>query len=251
MQTIGQWIYHYDGSFGGFLTAVFTAIADRQTVVSMAVNPTQGSLLPCRAIITDRSKAARVYRSLSTKVSRAFQQTVTHAFLCDLPDKEVLLLQLIQQGYRHGGVILDRLTDPTVSAIVKAVDGLYKEVHRFKMFVRFADYDGLLAAQIRPVGDLLPLLVDHFIERFPHEAMLIYDKTHRKVWCYQEGRSEIVAVESFTFAEKDPTQRQMEELWQTFYDAVAIEGRINEKLRQNHMPKRYWADLTERITNTP
>ncbi|MFG6373995.1 MAG: DUF4130 domain-containing protein, partial [Oscillospiraceae bacterium] len=40
-------------------------------------------------------------------------------------------------------------------------------------------------------------------------------------------------------------ERAYRALWRRFYDTIAIQGRYNPKLRQNHMPKRYWKHLTE------
>ena len=42
--------------------------------------------------------------------------------------------------------------------------------------------------------------------------------------------------------EEEQTCRQ---LWRRFYEAVSIEARENPKCRMTHMPKRFWADLTE------
>ena len=36
-----------------------------------------------------------------------------------------------------------------------------------------------------------------------------------------------------------------ESLWKTFYKSVNIKERENSKLRNQHMPKRYWNHLTE------
>ena len=35
------------------------------------------------------------------------------------------------------------------------------------------------------------------------------------------------------------------DLWLSFYDAVAIDERKNEKLRMQNMPKKYWKHLPE------
>ena len=42
-----------------------------------------------------------------------------------------------------------------------------------------------------------------------------------------------------------PKEREIRALWRAFYDAIAIEGRRNERCRMSHMPKRYWAHMTE------
>lgn len=40
-------------------------------------------------------------------------------------------------------------------------------------------------------------------------------------------------------------------LWRRFYDTIAIEGRENPRCRMTHMPKRYWAMMTEFQAETP
>lgn len=35
------------------------------------------------------------------------------------------------------------------------------------------------------------------------------------------------------------------QLWTRFYNTISIEGRYNPKCRMTHMPKRYWAMMTE------
>ena len=44
-----------------------------------------------------------------------------------------------------------------------------------------------------------------------------------------------------------PGQEELDfrRLWRQFYDTVAIEGRYNPRCRMTHMPKRYWAHMTE------
>ncbi|WP_110945300.1 DUF4130 domain-containing protein [Paenibacillus phocaensis] len=34
-------------------------------------------------------------------------------------------------------------------------------------------------------------------------------------------------------------------LWKRFYDTMAIRERLNPRAQMSHMPKRYWARLTE------
>ena len=44
-----------------------------------------------------------------------------------------------------------------------------------------------------------------------------------------------------------PEERELgyQKLWKSFYNALAIEERRNEKLRQQHCPKRFWENMTE------
>ena len=52
------------------------------------------------------------------------------------------------------------------------------EVHLLKGFVRFSEFDGMLAGEIRPKNRVLPLLRGHFCSRMYNEVFLLYDRTH-------------------------------------------------------------------------
>lgn len=239
-------IYLYDGSFAGFLCCVFTAIAEHEAPADiLPVESPQLPLLPTRLIETDREQAERVYRSIPVKMSVSAKEFIEQVFFCALPQKELLLLDFFRQGYRYGGRVMNRLTDDTVSKLSKAVKHLGNEVHRFKMFVRFADYGGMLGAKIAPKNDVLPLLVEHFTNRFPNEVLFIYDETYHKALLYRPYEATIVPMEEFAFGEESAEEQNYQDLWQVFYDTIAVEGRINEKLRMNHMPKWYWKNITE------
>lgn len=239
-------IYLYDGSFAGLLCCVFTAISEKEFPADILPEYTeQLPLLPTRTIETVREQAERVYRSIPIKMSRAAKELIEQAFFCALPQKELLLLDFFRQGYRYGGRVMNRLTDDTVSKLVKAVKHFSNEVHRFKMFVRFADYSGMLGAKIAPKNDVLPFLVDHFTNRFPNETLFIYDETYHKALLYRPFEAKIVPMEEFAFGEETKEEQDYQDLWQIFYDTIAIEGRINEKARMNHMPKWYWKNITE------
>ena len=55
----------------------------------------------------------------------------------------------------------------------------------------------------------------------------------------------ILPVEDFQAGPAGPEELQYRQLWRAFYDTIAIEGRYNPKCRMTHMPKRYWAMMTE------
>ena len=243
---VEQVVYRYDGSFAGFLCCVFTAIAEKQQPLDiLPFDRVQLSLLPEREIFVVQEQAERVYRSLAVKMSRAAKEFVEQAFFCKLEQKELLLLDFFRQGYRYGRAVLNRLTDPTVATLMAAVKHLQNEIHRFKMFVRFADYEGILAAKMEPKNDVLPFLVEHFTNRFPNEVLFLYDESYKKALIYRPYEATIVPMEDFVFEEESREEKAYQQLWQTFYDTIAIEGRINENARRNHMPKWYWKNITE------
>lgn len=239
-------IYEYDGSFAGFLTCVQESFAHQEEPEGFA-DPGEEriSLFPTRRVETDEQVAKRVYQELRSKISPEGQRLASYGFLTCVPEREMMIYRFIRLGYQVGAGVTRWLADDRVRPLHEAVQYLGNEAHLLKGFVRFRDYGSFLASEIEPQNRVLPLLRPHFCARFNTEAFLIYDRTHREVLFYEKGRWKIVPVTGLELPAIDQQERTWQNLWKTFYDTVAIEGRYNPKLRQNHVPKRYWEQMTE------
>jgi probable DNA metabolism protein len=238
--------YQYDGSFEGFLSCVFESF-EKQEIPSaiFAEEPEQLSFCPVRFVETDQSKALRVLASIPRKISPHAQETVQVCFLSNHPQKELLLLGFLRQGYRFGAAVENRLADPTVNAVMKAVKFVYNESHLINGFLRFSDFGGVLVSIIHPKNFVLPLIQPHFCKRYPNESFFIYDATHKTALAYRPHEWKYLAVDSFTMPEKGEEEAFYRKLWKEYYNTIAVEGRYNPRCRMGHMPKRYWADMTE------
>ena len=236
----------YDGTFAGFLSCVFDCYVNQEEPVEFR---TPGdaccSLYPARTVATREEEAKRVYRSLAERFGKQGQRMVARGFLTCLPDKELWLWRLIQEGYRRGPSVTRDLTHPVVDRVSKAVLHLEHEAHLYTGFVRFSQLEGVLVGEIEPKNQVLPLLRPHFCSRYPQESFALYDRTHQEVLLHQPGQWAILPAQDF-----HPGQAGMEELawrrlWRSFYDTIAIPGRYNPKCRMTHMPKRYRGCMTE------
>ena len=238
--------YCYDGSFAGFLSCVFDSYCRREAPACFSTpEEPQTTLWPERQVDTDLDHAGRVYRAVSARISPKAQVLVRRGFLTCLPDRELHLWHFLRLGFRRGAAVLRDLTEERVHLLAQAVYQLEHEAHMYKGFVRFSDQQGVLAAQIAPKNQVLPLLGPHFSARFRQEALVIYDQTHREALLCQRGRWTITAAEDFQLSSPSQEERSYRRLWKRFYDTIAIEGRVNPALRRSHMPKRYWGLLTE------
>ena len=238
--------YHYDGSFAGFLTCVFTAYAHKEEPACF-LTPEDGrlSLWPARVVDTDDAKARRVYRSLGPKLGEEGKRLVVQGFLTCLPERELALWAFLRLGYDRGPGVTRDLTHPQVAALTQAVGHLTREAHLFKGFVRFSDQNGVLAGEIAPKNRVLPLLRPHFAARYPGENLVLYDQTHREALFCQGGRWAILPLEDFTLSPAAGAELDFRALWRQFYRTISIEGRYNPRCRMTHMPKRFWGNLTE------
>jgi len=239
-------IYEYDGSFEGMLCCVFESFAKKE-MPSDILSPlrTQASLFPPKEIITDPEKAKRVLSSIQPKMGLEALELVKNAYLTCMEQKEMDILRFLRKGYRIGPAVMSMLTDEVVNRLNSAVTHLTREAHLLKGFIRFSIANGVLVAQIEPKNYVLPLLVQHFCERYPHERFMIFDKTHGMGLVYQPFRWAIFPMESLSMPRPDEEEETYRELWRLFYKTIEIPGRHNERCRMSHMPKRYWKNMTE------
>ncbi|CAH1219083.1 hypothetical protein PAECIP111892_04658 [Paenibacillus auburnensis] len=244
--------YTYDGSFEGLLCCVFESYEWKETPLAIhSDGDGQGLLLESKWIETDSVKAGRVLRSIPLKISPEAEELVRLGFWSNAADKEMLLLNFLYLGFTHGRKVMNMLADDTVSALNKAVQQLRREGHHYLGFVRFSVYGPVMAAVIEPRGYILPVIEDHFCDRFQNESFMIYDKTHGMALLHQPGRQAIIPLQEWTPPEPDEAEAAYRRLWQGFYNAIGIKQRRNDRLRASLMPKRYWKQLPEMNGNPP
>ncbi len=239
-------VYHYDGSFDGFLCCVFESFSAKENPAAIFLeDEQQETLFPVKYIDTDAEKAARVKRSIPLKMSAEADYIIRRAFLSCMEQREVKMLDFMRLGYQAGKKITKMTTNPVVHALDKAVRFVGNEAHLSLEFLRFSEFGEFLAAEITPKNNILPLIVPHFADRFPDENFVIYDKNHKVAFLHRgSGKSEFFSGE-VTFPDPSEEEENYRRLWKHFYKTIAIEGRKNERCRMNHMPKRYWPNMTE------
>lgn len=245
----------YDGSFNGFLTAIFAAFEEKLNVADIQKNGKgqNGLFSETETIFTNVEKAKRVWNGIRSKNYNAITN-IYFAFLSEEEGVELLLYSYIKklmaaknkQSDYSDGVVL------RVSQLAKSVG---REKHRMEAFVRFQlTKDNIYFANIEPDFDVLPLISKHFRNRYADQQWLIYDVKRRYGIFYNLEGVEIVSLDlneihfnrtrkSKVFAENE---YDYQELWNNYFKSTNIKSRINRKLHTQHVPKRYWKYLSEK-----
>lgn len=238
-------IYEYDGSFDGLLCCIFESYTQKELPAAIVRSgECEPTFYEVRAIRTVDAHARRVERSFA-RYPRDVGRFLRHAFLTCLPEKELAIYRFAARLYAEGAPLLSRLSDETCYPLLRAVRSLHGEVEQYRGFVRFSDFGGVLAAEIEPKNRVLPLLRGHFCARCHDETFFLYDRTHGEALLHTPARTELVPLDSFTMAPPDAAEAEYRRLWRRFYDTIAIRERENPRLRMTHMPKRFWAMMTE------
>jgi len=238
-------VYRYDGSLPGLLCCVFESCRNRRLPLAIwEEDEPCTTLAPELTIPTDREDAARVWRALRRLSPDAAGWTET-AFLSGEEDKTPALHDFLWETFQRGRSITGCLGDPVVARAFQLQRQVRNEAHLFLEFLRFRERRGVLAAQIEPKSFVLPLMGGHFAARFPGEAFLIHDLTHRAALLHQNGRMEIFPLDELAEEAPDPREEGYRELWRRYYDTIAIRERLNPRCRMTHCPKRFWNHMLE------
>ena len=248
----------YDGTFDGFLTCVFYVYKQKLMSVNFQrPHHIQESLFGnSTEIITDLKKADRVWKGIKNKTSGTGSGRLFSAFLSENKHIEMLLLDYIQQALRSQKPIDSDFSNETVLKASQVAKSVAREKHRMEAFVRFKlTTDGVYFANIEPDFDVLPLISKHFERRYADQKWIIYDLKRQYGLYYNLEKVEL--MELSLPEHYDPTKTtldyfttseiEFQTLWQDYFESTNIPSRKNMKLHVQHVPKRYWKYLSEKL----
>lgn len=253
----------YDGSFDGLLTAVFERYSRRINADGVLSDKADvpmflGDVID---IDTDEAKARRVWLGIKRLMTTTGQKLLTQSYLSAEDGIDSSVFRIILRSIDAGRTVENDFADSDVMAAWHAARRVGQERHRMLQFLRFQKAaDGSYFAPVEPRYDVLPMAVEHFADRFADQRFLIYD-IGRKYGFYYNGEEALkVTVEGdmphlrsgrLTPELMDDQERLFQELWRTYFHAIAIAERANPRKQRQDMPARYWHLLTEMQSSPP
>ncbi|RXK83756.1 TIGR03915 family putative DNA repair protein [Filimonas effusa] len=246
----------YDGSFAGILCAVFDVFEYKFKEVRLVLANTQSGLLFGRehTVITDETKAARVFTGLSKRISARALTQLRLAYLSEQADIAGILVHYMQYAFTSPTSVETDFSHPAVLSVAQVARKVNREKHRMEAFIRFQlTTDQIYYAVIEPDFNVLPVIANHFKERFADQDWLIYD-ARRKYGLHYNRQELTVATITFegpvqaknSSAVYDASETLYQELWRRYFNKTNIEARKNTRLHIRHMPLRYWKYLVEK-----
>ena len=158
------------------------------------------------------------------------------------------------------GDISRNFADADVLAVTNIARRVLHEQLRMKQFIRFQKAkDGTYLGVVSPDHNVLPIITDHFQDRFNDQPWLIYD-AKRHYGYYYDGHAAPIRV---TFEDEaavpfdlrngkmdadvlSDNDQLFQDLWRTYFKAICIKERMNPRKQLQDMPRRYWKYMTEK-----
>ena len=252
--------YAYDGTLEGLLSAIFAAYERHENptdvVPESRLQPRLGQRVA--AIPTNMNHAARVLRGVKRACGWRAAHAVKQASCSDEPDAGTAAYRFVRYAMdeqklracdrcrkrascngRGGtgpcpkmrGRALSDITHPAVERLFRISRSISQECEHMRQFVRFQHLRGesegggtsteVWFARVNPKASVVPLVMDHFVERLGVQPFIIYDEVHELAGVYDGGDWHLVATAGqgdLARALPDPTADEalFSEAWRTF-----------------------------------
>lgn len=243
----------YDGSFDGFLTAVFE-IYERHITHPIIKKDSdyQDDFFSEKDIInSNTNKAKRVWKGIKKLLKAKGCNTIYYTFLSEISGIENTIFKVIKYAFETQQNIISDYSNPDVLTLSKTARKVGREKHRMEAFVRFQQTkDYIYFSNIEPDFNVLPLINSHFTKRYADQKWIIYDLKRKYGLFYNLQKTEIITLDfNLKTSKKDwftLDENEYQTLWKDYFESTNIEERINTKLHVKHVPKRYWKYLSEK-----
>ena len=258
-------VYVFDNTLDGLLTAVFDCFFLKQQPEYLLA---EGEQLPLFAdephrVVTDLEKAERVWKGLEKHLSQDGLHMITISWLSEERALNQPLFNFICKVFRREPFdsYERNASDPDVLEVRNTCRRVLHEQLRMKQFIRFQKAkDGTYLAVVSPDHNVLPLIIDHFQDRFNDQPWLIYD-AKRHYGYYYDGAAAPIHI---TFEDEaavpfnlsngklnadvlSENDQIFQQLWRTYFKAICIKERMNPRKQLQDMPRRYWKYMTEKL----
>lgn len=251
-------LYIFDGSLEGLLTAVFECYARKSKTVKLVdeMRYAPDVFDSGYRVISDPVKGKRVWKGLCQKLGKDWQLRFYKAYLSEQPDVFQHLLNFARYIIDQPEGACENFAHTDVLAISQTSQKVRREKHRMEAFVRFQKTaEDIYYAHIEPDFNVLPLLTEHFQNRYADQRWIIYDLKRKYGIYYDLEKTEDIEldaapqmsiVNALPSELLDPKEALYSTLWQDYFKSTNIKARKNMRLHVRHVPRRYWKYLAEK-----
>ncbi|MGW9686379.1 TIGR03915 family putative DNA repair protein [Flagellimonas sp. 2504JD1-5] len=186
----------YDGSFNGFLSAVYVAFEEKINVADIQKNGNgqKGLFSETKTIFTHVDTAKRVWEGIRNKSHNAITN-IYFSFLSESEGIELILYSYIQKLVEAKTGSYLNYSDGIVQRVNQLAGSVRREKQRTENLMDFQPTkDGVQFASITPESNVLPLISKHFRNIYSNQDWLIYDIKRKYGIYYNQNHVEMISL---------------------------------------------------------
>ena len=242
---ISNKIYLYDGNFSTLIDLITKLLAFKTKPLNIcAKNEYQPSLLD----ETIELELDNNFNINKIQISKNIIKTIYYIYLSNNQNKELIIYYFLLNALKYQDKIFTMRNLKCVDASLKISKYVSNENHKLKGFLRFQELENhILYAEISPTNNVLELLSIHFMKRLKNEYWIIKDVGRNTYSFYDKQKYYIIADENINLKTLGAIEKEkeVENLWVTFFNTIGIKERKNTRCQMNFMPKKYWKYIIE------
>ncbi len=248
-------ILRYDGSFYGLISAMAPCLLRRQLPDGIERDNARQPLLfapeeeksaSSTDLSADFARDPQAFRLPG--VSQESWLNAWHAFLSEAPGIEFAIARYLLLAIEKRANVDSFMADDRVRIIQRLARKVTFERHRFLGLLRFRSIGpALYYASINPDNFVLPILAPFFVKRFADQQWIIHDRKREVAAIYNLRTWTIIERATTDLPADSPEEGATQQLWQCFFDSIAVRERLNLALQQKFIPRKYWQDLIEKL----
>lgn len=199
-------------------------------------------------IETDEVKVQKTILTIQKKLGFKIYETVFDALCHYSGNRATIVLGFLVRAFKVGQRIMEHMTDKYVMEVFELSRKVNKEADKIRGFIRFSDNGNYLLAQFEPKCDMIPIVMWHFVDRYPGENFVIYDERRRYAVvhprlkeCFYINESDFKQLEKSVPGKTD----DFEQLWKVYFEYTDIRERFNLQCQRNLCPKWYRKNMVE------
>ena len=242
---ISNKIYLYDGTFSTLMDLITQLLAFKTKPLNIC---NQNNYLPSLLDETIELKLDNNLDISKIKVTKKILKTIYYVYLSTDEHKELIIYYFLLNALKYQDKIFTMRNLKCVDASLKISKYVSNENHKLKGFLRFQELENhILYAEISPTNNVLELLSIHFMKRLKNEYWIIKDVGRNTYSFYDKKKYYIIADENINLKTLGAIEKEkeVENLWVTFFNTIGIKERKNNRCQMNFMPKKYWKYIIE------
>lgn len=239
-------IYLYIGSFNDLINLISYLLKNKIIPSNIkSINYNKGLFDEVINVKTHESDLINYIIKISSKY---VFKIIYYVYLSNDENKELIIYYFILNTFKYGNKIIYMRNLKCVNESLKLEKYVSRENHKFKGFTRFKELNNnVLYSKINPTNNIIILLAEHFKNRLKEEYFILHDEKRNIYVFYDKNKYYVVSDSELKLLniEYSENEKDIENMWCSFYKTIAIKERKNEKVRMNFMPKKYWKNIVE------
>lgn len=238
-------VFVCERSFESILTAIYdawTSGAGQQNIKIVFSPIEQYDLFnEYITVITDEAKAGSLMDAINMKISPSFYRKLMYIQMAYEEDVADVIYRMVLLGFKFGPRASEMLQYRDVTRFAEITRRLENESHSFVEFCRFHLVRGCVyVAHIEPKSRVVLAMGNYFGDRMPSEHWMIIDDVHREAVIHPRDEDYYFRTlndeEYASLLETENENDEYTDLWQVFFDSIAIKERENYRCQRNFFP---------------